>query len=72
MTKRINEQGLAQIGANAAERYVDQHRFYVVTLLPIQLADWGDILGAIEAEGWYLDQFAFGREGHAVAVFHRM
>lgn len=47
------------------------HETHVVTLVPIQIAAWGDIIDAIKAEGWKLQQFALAPAGHAVAVFEK-
>lgn len=67
----VSEAGLAKIGAEAAERRADMHQLYIVTFIPSQMVVWGDIAGAIEAEGWALEHFALAKEGHAVAVFRR-
>lgn len=65
----LSEAQLAQIGANAAERFVDMHPVYVVSLAPLQRAHWDDVIGAIESEGWRLEHFTLDRDGYAVAVF---
>lgn len=69
MARPTIEDRLAKIGADAAERRDEMHKIYVVTLLPITIAEWGDIIEAIELEGWHLVAFELAKEGHAVAVF---
>ncbi len=69
MARATVEERLAKIGSDAAVRLDDAHVIYVVTLLFGDLALWGDIIEAIEAEGWRLIEFEIFNGPNAVAVF---
>lgn len=68
-TKPALADQLAVIARDAAGRLKAEHTVYIVTLLPVQISAWGDIVEAIEGAGWTLEHFEIAAEGHAVAVF---
>lgn len=67
----LNDLQVATISQEARARAA-QSATYVVTLVPLQIAAWGDIIDTIKHEGWKLEQFALSPAGHAVAVFDRV
>ena len=57
---------------SAAKRLAGGHFAYTGTLMLTQITRWGDIIEAVEAEGWELVHFSALAEGHAVTVYRRI